>query len=504
MALDRIEPRRGYRLIQLVLLLGIWSTLALAGDAPVPAQPLWVRLAAPVCSYSAKTGDPVHAILTEEVRSGGEVVFPMGTPIEGVVRSVHKVGWGIRHETATLQLEFTEAKLQGTNVPISATVSEVENAREEVKRGVIEGVISSNTPQGRITSRYKYLPTWDPYTDLGLIAFKATFPIFPEPEIYLPSGTDLRLNLTTDLASAAIPHLQLGVRSIDPAERWEMEQLARTLPQHSTTKALVDADLLNLIFVGSRQQVESAFQQAGWNTTDPNSKRAVMREFYAFLNQSDYPRAPMRSLLLNGKPADMNFQKSLNIYAKRDHLRVWQGPVAGDGQALWLSSSTHDTGAGLSVKYHRFVHHITPDIDEERSKVVRDLKVAGCVKAEYLVRRPAVSPISQNATGDPIRTDGSLAIVELQDCQPSQAIAAPVASGTQFKAGNRVFRYARRQILTFRSDIWRANIVYGAYELGSMAVSAMRHHPVPAMPPDESVNALVPRSTAPPVTAGWE
>jgi hypothetical protein len=270
-----------------------------------------------------------------------------------------------------------------------------------------------------------------------------------------------------------------------------MEQLARSLPQRTTTTALVDADLLNLIFIGSRAQVESAFELAGWNTTDPPSKRAVMRDLYAVLNDSDYARAPMRSFLLNGKTADMSFQRSLNSYAKRDHLRIWQGPKSGDGQDVWLSASTHDTGAALSMKYHRFVHHISPDIDDERSKVIRDLRMAGCVKAEYPVRRPAVSPISQNATGDIVRTDGSLAVVELQECQ-NWTGAVPATGSASFKAGNRVFRYARRQILTFRSDIWRANIIYGAYELGSMTVMAMRHHP--NLPPSSSENssALLP------------
>jgi hypothetical protein len=54
-----------------------------------------------------------------------------------------------------------------------------------------------------------------------------------------------------------------------------------------------------------------------------------------------------------------------------------------------------------------------------------------------------------------------------------------LASGTasaRFRPGNRVFRYVRRQILTFRSDIWRANIIYGVYDLTRMSIVAWRHH----------------------------
>ena len=56
-----------------------------------------------------------------------------------------------------------------------------------------------------------------------------------------------------------------------------------------------------------------------------------------------------------------------------------------------------------------------------------------------------------------------------------------LASGTasaRFRPGNRVFRYVRRQILTFRSDIWRANIIYGVYDLTRMSIVAWQHHTV--------------------------
>src|SRR5271169_5264976 len=84
---------------------------------------------------------------------------------------------------------------------MSAAVVEVENAREQVSKGVIQGIRSSDTPEGRINSRLIHLPTYNPYSDLGLIVYKATFPIFPEPEIYFPAGTDLRIKLIQPVRS---------------------------------------------------------------------------------------------------------------------------------------------------------------------------------------------------------------------------------------------------------------------------------------------------------------
>jgi len=67
-------------------------------------------------------------------------------------------------------------------------------------------------------------------------------------------------------------------------------------------------------------------------------------------------------------------------------------------------------------------------------------------------------------------------VVELKKCEPMVPGLASGAASAQFKPGNHVFRYFRRQILTFRSDIWRANIIYGAYDLVRMSVVAWRHH----------------------------
>lgn len=450
---------------------------ALGCDQLPAGQVLWIRLSSPISTYTAQIGDPVNAVLTQDVVCDEELVLPMGTPIEGVVRNKHKVGWGIRHETAALELEFNRAIVgPESTVAITARVEEVENARENVKNGVIRGVTSSDTFQGRINSRLIHLPTWNPYSDLGLIVYKATFPIFPEPEIFYPAGTDLRLKTTTAIPSP--PVAQSVTANASAADAMQSDAWAEQLPRRSTTLKSVDADLVNLAFVGSESQVRSAFVTAGWHNADRLSKHSVAHNFYALLNNSGYTQEPMMTFLLDGKPEDMNWQKSLNSYGRRDHLRVWRYTPEGAVDPVWLSASTHDTGAVLSVKYKGFVHHISPDIDNERSTVIRDLNFAGCIKSVTYVARPGMATVTQNAVGDVIRTDGSVAVVELKDCEPVDPELSAGAGNATFKPGNHVFRYIRREILTFRNDIWRANIVYGIYDLGRMAIAAMRH-PLP-------------------------
>jgi len=460
-------------------LLMLASMCLVAHPAPacdqIPAgETLWIRLTTPVFSYLSKPGTPVKAIVISSPLCNDAPQLAIGSAIEGQVRSVEKVGLGFRHETARLELEFNRLDMDSAGpLQIHLRLAEVDNARETVKQGVIHGIRSTDTPQGRINSRLKHLPTWNPYSDAVLIVYKTAFPVFPEPEIYLGAGTDLRLEFTAPLA---LPREAQPVppTSFDEGEREAIHQLLARIPDRTYTTHYKDSDIVNLLFIGPREQVEGAFQAAGWNASDAISKRAVYRNFYAYLNLTSYPNAPMSRLLLGGAPADMNWEKTLNSYARRDHLRIWKLAEGPEGETLWASAATKETSATLSLKQHHFVHHVDPRLDEERAKVVRDLTIAGCVRQVELFSRPELNHELHNSIGDPMRSDGALAVIRLQDCSSPQAASPAPGTAASYHSGSRAFRFVRRQILTFRSDIWRANIVYGTFDLGRMIVTEMR------------------------------
>jgi len=431
---------------------------------------LEVRLLTPVSSYFSHSGDAVTAALTEDVICEGEKVLSAGARVEGKIGSVRKVGWGIRHETAALRIDFTDIRGADGDLSVKSRVVEVYDARESVSNGVIQGVRGTDTPQGRINSRLKHLPTWNPYSDSFLLAYKLTFPIFPEPEIWYGRGTDLELQLTAPLSVPFARAPRSSALTFDTSELILLDDMASKFPERDLTMDHKEADIINIALIGSREKLEQAFRAAGWTGTDRFSKTAFLKEFHAYLSNGSYAEAPMRPMLLNDSKPDLVWQKSLNTYSKRDHIRAWDWTEEFEGDPVWIGATTHDVGATLSVRYKRFVHHIATNVDAERSKVIRDLRLAGCIDAVYLAPRPHFPQTLQNATGDAIRTDGAIAFVRLKECRP-QLDSTP----QQFHAGNRPFRYARQQILTLRSDIWRANIFYGAFDLGRLIHSAFRH-----------------------------
>ena len=475
-----MEVSFAHRVRSFVVFFLFCSLAARACELPA-GTPVWARLSTPVSSYFSKVGSDVHAVLTEDLACSDGIGVPAGTAIEGRVRSVKKVGWGFRHEAAALKLSFDRLDLaDGNSLTIESRVAEVENARETLKNGVIMGIRSTDTPQGTINSRLKHLPTWNPYTDAFLLAYKATFPIFPEPEIYYGAGTDLRLELVTALNFASVSHLHN-----EPTASEGLNELAAQFPQRVFTLDEKDADVVNIAFLGSREQVQRAFEAANWVGSDKLSKASFLREFHAYLDHSGYATAPMRPMLLGNAAPDMLWQKSLNTYSKRDHLRIWASSQTVNGTSVWIGAATHDEGATLSLRQKRFVHSIDPQIDNERAKIVRDLKMAGCVQSVSMVDRPELPRYMLNATGDLVRTDSKIAVVELKDCS-----APETAQSAHFKPGNVAFRYLRRQILTVRSDIWRANIIYGAYDLARLLKHTAHSLQKPAKLPDEDAKHI--------------
>jgi len=466
--------RRACRRLTLCILISA-SAVSLACEQIPTGQSIWIRLTAPVSTYTAKVGDPVHGVVTEEVVCRGETVVPLGAAVQGTVQSVRKVGLGFRHETAALKLEFNQIEVSpGRTMPFIGDVAEIDNAREEVSNGVVHGIRSTNTLQGTITSRLKYLPALNPYPDIGLLLFKATFPIFPEPEIYLPAGTDIEVKLTAPVVDP--PSIaMLEAPQIDAMSPAELRALVASLPERSTTEHMVSADIVNLVFIGSKEQFDSAFANAGWQTADPVNRHSISQNIYAFLKNTSYSHAPMRPFYLDGQRPDMNWEKSLNTYAQRDHLRLWEWTGTGRTGTVFIGTATHDRSAGISLRHHEFVHHIDTKIDDERSKIIRDLRAAGCVQSVYVVPRRDVAPSGFNSIGDPITTDGAVAVVQLQECHAAVPQLASDPEPAPFKPGNAVFRYFRREVLTVRSDIWRANIIYATYDVLRMGFHAWRH-----------------------------
>jgi LssY C-terminus len=484
---ERRQQREWMKYPRVLALIGF----SLLGSCPVmfaqcnslkSGETLWVRLLEPLSSYSGKAGDKIHAMVIESPACNGSEEIAAGTMVEGEVARVTKVGMGLLHETASLRVEFKSLQIpDGNRIAIATRLLEIDNAREKVKNGIIHGVNATDTPQGRITNRLKHLPTWNPYSDLTMLAYRTAFPTFPEPEIYLPRGSDLKLEMASAVSLPDGMANETENNRPDEIEKAVLEITATELPVRTTTRNGQDADIVNVALLGSTSQMDAAFRAAGWKNGDAMSTRSVLRQVHAFLSFKNYPSAPITTQLMNGQRASQTWEKGLDSYAKREHLRVWGRNDVIEGQTVWLGAMTRETGAVLSVRRHKFIHHIDAQMDDGRGIMVRDLRLAGCVAAVYYVQRPGMAHAAMNATGDAMRTDGSLAVVQLKDCENPVFEQASDAPAVQSRPRSKFARYLRMQVLSYRSDLIRGNILYGGFELTRLVVRARRNHSEKAM-----------------------
>src|ERR1700730_10176686 len=437
---------------------------ALAESVSVGTK-LEIRLEQPISSYATEKGTRISGVLVAPLTEGGEMLLPLGTTVEGSVVSVRKVGLGVIHETARLELQFDRVVLaDGTSVPLQCRVKEVENARESVDaQGRIQGIRSTATLSNRASGIVGSLAFGDPIAAIFTTAASASVLRFSEPEISLPAGTELIAELTAPIVLPKMEPILVPPIATTPADKADLLKLVEELPFRTyTDKSHIPSDITNLIFIGSADEVQRAFAASDWVQVDSLTAESTYATIRSVAENQGYKGAPMSTLLLGGQSPAYAYAKTLNTFSKRHHLRIWASSLPWEGQTVWTSSSTHDTGIGFSKKNKTFIHLIDSHIDNERAKVVNDLIFTGCVSNVQLVARPWIPKDAKNGTGEDLITDGRIAVLQLNECRIAQDTIEE-AGNTLRVHGNRVERVSRQTTLTLKNNVLRDNIAVMAY-----------------------------------------
>src|ERR1039457_5599339 len=198
-----------------------------------------IRLTTTVGSYASTAGTRVRAVLIAPVIVDGETLLPAGSVVSGSVRRAARVGLGIRHETAALDLEFHEVAFPGGDpVALGARVTEVDNARERVTRdGRIHGVRATDSGSYRVSGYVRTLLfRCEVHAAIAVWIVKAAVINLPEPEIYLPAGAELTLTLTEPLSLASIVEEPLR-RALPDEDRADLNGALASMPSRTRVAA---------------------------------------------------------------------------------------------------------------------------------------------------------------------------------------------------------------------------------------------------------------------------
>jgi hypothetical protein len=385
-------------------------------DVTLPAGAvIYLRLETPVSTTASHLHAAVSARVVRDVpaaEGAEQVAVPIGAQVKGSIQKL--IPSSSPTDRAQLRLRFDELEVPGRPaLTIEGHVLDVENARETVlPDGTIQGVLASELPLTMIEGALDKLKKTSP--DVGGEMQKTAEKNLGKSDtsINYPIGVDFSLALDKPLVlsqfSPSVVANQLPAEVVEPVER-----LLADAPQRAAGKDGKPGDPLNLVFIGNAEQIRQTFEQAGWAEAEKLTGKSFFETVRAVMANKGYGSAPVSQLYLYGRPEDLAFQKMLNTFAKRHHLRVWRSPTTtAEGREIWLGAATHDVG--WDIRPGVVSHAIDPELDKEREKVGADLAATGRVSAERVVTRPGPLSEGLTATGAPWKTDGRLLVIELK------------------------------------------------------------------------------------------
>ena len=268
---------------------------------------------------------------------------------------------------------------------------------------------------------------------IGSDAYAQPFLVGASKQFDVPVGGRLFLGINQSMAdaSAATGSFQVKIEVLDqglatattvggPVESRvsgiTLDLLAK-IPRRISDPNNKPGDMVNVLIIGTQEQMVQAFTAAGWVQVDTSVGGTVLSAVLGTVQKKDYLTMPMSTLYLYNRAQDYGFAHAepVKVAMSRNHLRVWKSPHEVDGRPLWCVAATHDIGFERDQRNNGVTHKIDPAIDGEREYVNGTLSGTGLV-----VQRDHVTPAdplitAKTATGGEFHSDGRIVVLVLRN-----------------------------------------------------------------------------------------
>src|SRR5215468_9465258 len=179
---------------------------------------------------------------------------------------------------------------------------------------------------------------------------------------------------------------------------------SKRVPSYTITGDGLPGDPVNVVLIGTLQQLRGAFEALGWSEADRLSVASSWGMVRAFVLDTPYPTAPFSTLYLFGRGQDIGFQRAIdNSPRKRHHIRFWALSQArardtwgaadfwlnterppDNERAVWVGAGTRDTGLSLTRLSFQITHATDSDTNAERDYIVGELRKNRFIEAVKL------------------------------------------------------------------------------------------------------------------------
>jgi hypothetical protein len=185
-------------------------------------------------------------------------------------------------------------------------------------------------------------------------------------------------------------------------------------PRITHTVDGIPGDPVNLALLGSEIEVIRGMTSARWYPADPITFRTSVRIAVDSVLRRPDDDAPVSTLELFGRKQDLAFEQPVGDNPRqRHHVRFWRWGQLYGGREVWFGAATYDERVGLSHTTGQVTHHIGPDVDAERDRILNELRKAIPATEIYWLTNWHEQRQGKNGGGDPWRTDGRLGVAAL-------------------------------------------------------------------------------------------
>jgi hypothetical protein len=256
-----------------------------------------------------------------------------------------------------------------------------------------------------------------------LIAYFSVRNIFP----YFESRLPLAFAIIITYALAAYVLIPASIRA------FRIIMPSKHLPLYCVTPDGFASDPLNIGIIGTRRELITAMQAAGWHLADSHSIRNVVHEITSIATGRAYCNAPVSSLYLFGRKQDLAFEiPAKGGLGARHHVRFWGTTYEQDGQLsvhtihwhrrqehvledrlLWVGAASLDVGLNFIRHNLQITHMVDPDTDRERELIVTGLAKQKLAKKTAQVKLDNPYRLTNRVWRGYLHTDGMMTVVHL-------------------------------------------------------------------------------------------
>ena len=165
------------------------------------------------------------------------------------------------------------------------------------------------------------------------------------------------INGNTSLASTEFP--------VATATASDLNQAIEFLPPRVLDGEGRQGDMVNLLFIGQKEDLQAAFDRAGWIKPEHWKLRSA---WHVVTQRTHYIRQPMSRFFLFGRSQDYAYAMPDPdiVVSHRHHIRIWKTGHEVDGNPVWAGAATYDVAIEVAKRGRLFNHRIDPNVDSER------------------------------------------------------------------------------------------------------------------------------------------